>query len=197
VVEAKDEAARSIAELLLRDPGEFERTAKRLAKGDYSVDMPVMGNSMGAALADGTLIRVALAAGALCAPGDVVVFRGREEVVVHRALVRTRRCLITRGDARIAPDHPVPVDRVLGRVIGVVGPAGPQSVPVMHRRHLFVRFVDWSVIGLTVLTLRISPDLAARWIDLLTWIERRLPLALRIARHQASPSRNSRGAAAF
>ena len=55
------------------------------------------------------------------AVGDIVVFRRNDALVCHR-LVRFferdgTRCGQTRGDSFLNPDEPVPVERILGKVI--------------------------------------------------------------------------------
>jgi hypothetical protein len=179
---SSDAAARTLAELFRTDSAEFERAAKQLAGRNCSVDMPITGNSMGGLLTDGTVIRVALIDGAACRPGDVVVFRGSEEIVAHRALVRTADYLITRGDARIAPDQPVALTSVFGRVTGVVAPTGVLPVPPLCRPRWLLRVADCAAIAVAALTVRLVPPLARRWIGLLTWLERRFPRVSRIAR---------------
>jgi signal peptidase I len=55
------------------------------------------------------------------AVGDPVVFvRGDGSVCLHRVIGRQGRVLITRGDANARSDEPLPPERVLGTVEGVV-----------------------------------------------------------------------------
>jgi len=139
---------------------------------------------MGASLPDGTLVRVALGDGAACAPGDVVVFRQQEEIVAHRALACVGDYLVTRGDARLAPDQPVSFARVLGRVTSVVAAGNTIEPPGVPRRRWPLRVTDPFTIGVATLALHISPGLARRWIHVLAWLERGfLTLASTARRH--------------
>ena len=161
--EAVDDRAAALAELFLRDATRFDAAARNLAGNHHVVDVPVNGSSMGASLPDGTIVRVQL--GMACAVGDVVVFRQREQVVAHRVIHRTAVYLLTRGDARFAPDPPVPFDRVLGRVTG--------NVP--HRaapRSRIARAGNAAAVRLTVAALRLGPGVAAWLVRLLTLMER-------------------------
>ena len=149
----------ALASLLRSDPDQFDAAARRLA--DQVVEFPITGNSMGAALPKGTIVRVAL--GAACAIDDIAVFRQGEAIVAHRMIHRGKSHLITRGDARFAPDPPVPVDRVLGRVV---------DPPPALRRHPLMKAANSAVRWMTAAALRVSPSLAARLAGLLTRVER-------------------------
>ena len=185
-------ASLALAELFLRDLDRFESAGKQLARENRSVDIPITGGSMGASLPDGTLVRVALGDGATCAAGDVVVFRQQEDIVAHRALACVRDYLITRGDARLAPDQPVSFARVLGRVTGVVAARNTLEPPGMARRRWPLRIADPFTIGIATLALRINPGLAARWIALLAWLECGVALLLGIARRHVPRARGTR-----
>ena len=147
---------------------------------------------MGVSLPDGTLIRVTLGDGRSCSAGDVVVFRQQQEIVAHRALARAREYLITRGDARIAPDQPVSFTRVLGRVTGVVAARSSVEPPGMPRRRWPVRVADFFALGIARLALQISPRLAGKWIHGLAWFERSYLLLSGIARRYVPRVRGTR-----
>ena len=165
------EYARSLAEVFRENAAYFDNAGRVLAGADVSVDIPINGRSMGATLADGAMARVSLQAGGSCAGGDVVLFRQGGTVVAHRVVRRTAGYLMTRGDARIAPDPPVPLERVIGRVEGTVRGDGvsPLAVP---SRSWFVRLIDLPVIWTMFLTLVLSPALAASFSRFLTFVER-------------------------
>jgi len=181
-----------LAELFLRDLDRFESAGRQLADGNHSVDIPITGGSMGVSLPDGTLIRVTLGDGTSCSAGDVVVFRQQQEIVAHRALARAREYLITRGDARIAPDQPVPFARVLGRVTGVVAARSSVEPPRMPRRRWPVRVADFFALGIAKIALQVSPRLAGQWIHGLAWIERSYLLLSSIARRYVPRVRGTR-----
>jgi signal peptidase I len=74
----------------------------------------VASGSMEPALLPGTYVAVRRAAH--YAPGDIVVYERGRDLVIHRVIDVGRRSLITQGDANPAPDAPVPLTRVLGKV---------------------------------------------------------------------------------
>ena len=139
---------------------------------------------MGATLPDGTVARVWLGDGASCLVGDVVIFRQGEQLVAHRVLYRgvhgrAVRHLVTRGDARIAPDPPVSCGRVLGRVTGIVTSSETLPLPQMRKRYWCVRCLMTAAMLVVVLTLHVSPVVAVRFTHLLTTVERwSLPVRL-------------------
>ena len=181
-VDASREPARALADLFLRDANQFQRIGRQLAEARCSVDIPITGLSMGVSLPSGALIRVALGDGMSCSVGDIVVFRQDSSIVAHRALGHTRKHLITRGDARIAPDYPVAFSQVIGRVVGVLQSTKTTLSPPMLRRHWFTRLIDLLFISTTKFALWLSPSLSEQWVDLLTWMERVSPLVARIHR---------------
>ncbi len=72
-------------------------------------------------LADGE--RVAVARAALYWPGDLVAFAAADgRLLIHRLLGfrpwAGRLAAVTRGDACPGPDAPVPLARLIGRVVG-------------------------------------------------------------------------------
>jgi len=161
---AESSAAEALAAQLLRDPRQFDQVARELAGANHSIDIPISGGSMGAALPNGSVARILLADGATCTRGDVVVFRLDDQLVAHRVVYIRAPHLVTRGDARIAPDPPIPFARVLGRMI---------EPPALIARSRRARIADVFAIGVTVAALRVSPSLAERWTRLLRWAERK------------------------
>jgi hypothetical protein len=91
------------------------------------VAVTVRGGCMAPWIADGDRVEVAPAR--LYWPGDVIVFRAADgRWLVHRLLGwrwwRGGFAGVTRGDGCPCHDAPVPLDRVLGRVVGAGG-TGP------------------------------------------------------------------------
>jgi hypothetical protein len=170
-----DETSLLLAQMLLHDSNQFDNAARRLAKTKRSANFPIFGDSMGNSLPSGCVVRVDLGDATTCRVGDIAVFRQRDKVVAHRTLARTERHLITRGDARIAPDQPVENVCVIGRVSGVVAPKNIIPSPTMRRRHWLIRLINGFFLTTTVAATRISIPLAIRWIRFLTWIERNMP----------------------
>jgi signal peptidase I len=104
------------------------------------VAVTVRGASMAPLLADGDRVEVAPAL--LYWPGDVVAFRDDQgRLIVHRLLgYRSqggRIAGLTRGDAATGLDAPIPLDRLLGRVVAVDGRPARQAglvSPVLRAR---------------------------------------------------------------
>lgn len=167
---AGNDRSRELSELLLNNAQQFDAIGKALAGGDRSIEIPIVGNSMGAALPDGTVVRVVLGDGSTCSRGDVVVFRQGEQIVAHRVVhcAAGMRYLVTRGDARIAADVPVPFSSVLGRVTEVAPTR--QSVAGHPRRLL--RWAGSPFLLVAVVTLHLSPALSAAVCRVLIAIER-------------------------
>ena len=92
---------------------------------DAPVDVVVRGDCMLPLLADGDRVRAAAAR--LYWPGDVLVFRAADgRLLAHRLLGyrpwQGGLALVTRGDACVVHDAPVPLAAVLGRVEGAARP---------------------------------------------------------------------------
>lgn len=49
--------------------------------------------------------------------GELIVFVVDDTLIAHRLVRRTRQYWIAQGDHRLAPDRPVPLDQVVGRVL--------------------------------------------------------------------------------
>jgi hypothetical protein len=171
-----DERVRALAAALARDGGRFERALQGLT-GAESLEVPITGHSMGHALTDGAVARVALDRRAPSV-GDVVVFWQDQRLIAHRVVYLGRQAraaghLITRGDARIAPDPPVPIERVLGRITSLTTSADA-SPPAPARVGSWPARCARATLGLaTALALHVSPALAGRLTALFVLAERR------------------------
>jgi len=76
----------------------------------------VEGNSMGATLPDGTQIHLRPEVASGITKGQVIAFVESNKVFVHRVIRRTSRGILTRGDATLLCDRPVPFTAVIGVV---------------------------------------------------------------------------------
>ena len=179
--------AEALAALFLGDAQRFDAAAKQLARGNHSVDIPITGTSMGANLPKGTVVRVALTDAASCNAGDIVVFRLLQRVVAHRLIHRTDSYLLTRGDARFSPDPPIPNDRVLGRVTGIVASGALLPLQGFRHRSALVRAIKAMISEASIVALRISPALALGFSRLVTVAER-LQRGARADEKAAGPS---------
>jgi hypothetical protein len=156
------DSSRLLARVLLYDAERFDLASRLLARKECSVDMPIVGHSMRACLPDATVVQVALCAGVACAKGDIVVFRQNARIVAHRVVHRAAGYFVTRGDSRLAPDPPVPFDKILGRI----------TSPPRLRRDLLLRVIDLPIILMSIAVLKLSPSLAIRAYALFTFVER-------------------------
>ena len=101
------------------------------------LDVVVRGDCMLPLLADGDRVRVVAAR--VYWPGDVLVFRAPDGRLLAHRLLGYRPwagglALVTRGDACVVHDAPVPLAAVLGRVEGI-------HPGVACRLRSFLRFV--------------------------------------------------------
>lgn len=99
------------------------------------VEVVVRGDCMAPLLADGERVRVRAAR--VYWPGDVLVFRTADERLLAHRLLGWRYhagslALVTRGDACVVHDAPVPPTAVLGR-IAAVRPGLPMRVRSLLR----------------------------------------------------------------
>jgi hypothetical protein len=97
--------------------------------------------------------------------GDVVAFLSGDRVVAHRVIARCGRAgtmLLTRGDARLLCDAPVPSDAVLGRVTECDPGSGWRAVgaprPLPRRERLVAAVLQ----GLMRVVLAVDVRAAAR-----------------------------------
>lgn len=135
-------------------PAEQLLTVADILKHSHAhVESEVQGGSMGATLPAGARIRVSCTDRPQYRTGDVLVYVMDGRLIAHRMVGRGRRTrvlgfLITRGDAAVGCDPPVPVERTVGLVTEWrtrevaawhgVGPAPQQSAlgTVMRRANL-------------------------------------------------------------
>jgi len=109
--------AREPSAATTREPRVFE-ALRRIAR-EGPVEVSVRGDCMAPLLADGERVRVAAAR--VYWPGDVLVFRAADgRLLAHRLLgyrpFAGGLALVTRGDACVVHDAPVPPAAVLGRI---------------------------------------------------------------------------------
>jgi hypothetical protein len=180
---ASDARARSLAALFVQDPQRLDHALRTLPTGAHDVEIPIRGASMGTTLPDGCVARVTLDPPGAVGVGEVVVFRQGGQLVAHRVVYSGRRGraaghLLTRGDARLVPDPPVSLSRLLGRVTARRDADELAPLAPVRRPRWPVRWARGAALGGTVLLLHASPALAA-WLGApLTAIERSpLPLA--------------------
>jgi len=181
---------RALSDTLLGRPGQLAEASKLFAGAGKTIEIPISGLSMGATLPAGARALVEL--GAEPHEGDVVVFRQRDRLVAHRLVYRAvrggmSRYLITRGDARIAPDPPISPADIVGRVTGVQGSDAALPPSPLSSRRKSARIA----IGLALAAVRtarqIGPGAASAVAGLLAALERNESL-WRLAR-RSGPAR--------
>jgi hypothetical protein len=104
--------------------------------------------------------------------GEVVAFMEGSRVVAHRVAYRSRLrrhdFLVTRGDARILPDPPVPVPAVLGTVDQVDDGSGWRALGAQSRLPRRDRCLAFVLLCASAMLLEASPSLARRFV---AWLE--------------------------
>lgn len=135
-----------------------------LRKGSRELEFLLQGKSMGGALPDGSRIRVRLADTDHFMVGQVLIYVAKDRMVVHRLLRSVKsggnHYLITRGDAAVCCDLPVPASCVLGSVLefSTAGPWQPVGPPVeTWFGFRWLAFIIFRVVGGL---LRVSPSCA-------------------------------------
>lgn len=102
-------------------PEQLLTVADILKHSHAHVESEIQGGSMGATLPWGARIRVSCTDRPEYRTGDVLVYLMDGRLIAHRVVGRGRRSrvhgfLITRGDAAVSCDPPVPVERTVGLV---------------------------------------------------------------------------------
>jgi hypothetical protein len=137
-----------------------------LRKGSREFEFLLQGESMGRVLPDGSRIRVRLADFDQFMVGQVLTYAATDRMVAHR-LVRSVKSgsnhyLITRGDATVCCDSPVPATSVLGMVIGFSTTGSWQPVGSPLERWFGFRWLAFLISSLVAAVLRVRPS-AAVW----------------------------------
>lgn len=120
--------------------------ADLLKRRNRVIECVVEGQSMGETLAQGSRIRLKFSSSGP-SRGQVIAALRDDAIVTHR-VVRTfnsgksRGYVLTRGDASLIPDLPVPLDQVIGPVTEVMKdgrwePVGPQAESTAVERFVF------------------------------------------------------------
>ena len=139
-----DSAAAALSGFLLDHAELLLPLSSHLGQGQPDVESSVRGSSMAPAIPAGARIRVRPGNGPSCRVGDVVFYLAAGGYVVHRVVYRPEPSvdggyLLTEGDARFAPDPPVPCPQILGTVVAVQDngrwvPVPPPVPGPWHRR---------------------------------------------------------------
>lgn len=151
--------AAAIATLLNDDQDRILALASSLRAPNRTIESQVRGGSMGASLPPGSRIRIDMSPGAKHPVGQVVAFVGGDTVIVHRVVYHGRDHLLTRGDARLAPDTPVRRDQVLGPVSAVAREGQWHDLPPPAARGTLARVFAAAALKSAQVLLMVNPSL--------------------------------------
>lgn len=177
--EPSAELVAAIGSLIMTDPARIIAVARSLRGPDRSIESTVTGMSMGAGLPPGSRIRIDLVERDQYEIGEIVAYVHGKKVIVHRVVHRglagtAAGLLLTRGDAPLVPDPPVPHGNVLGPVSALwnggawVRPDNPRM------RALTARAVMGLMLGASIAMLYMSPRATSALLTLLYRSERAL-----------------------
>jgi len=113
---ASPDLAAAIATLLNDDQERILALASGLRAPNRTIESRVQGTSMGPGLAPGMRIRIDMSPRDHYPLGGVVAFVGGNRLIVHRLVHQGAEYVLTRGDARLAPDAPVKREQIVGLV---------------------------------------------------------------------------------
>src|SRR5262245_3347716 len=139
-----DGTVRAVSTLLMDRAQLLLPLASQFRQDQPEFESAIRGSSMWPAIPPGARLRVRVGGAMPCRAGDVVLYLADEGYTVHRVISPARRVsggefVLTEGDARFAPDPPVPWGRVLGTVVAIETagrwqPPGPLGAQRLHKR---------------------------------------------------------------
>jgi len=126
------------------DSEQFVAIAEEVLGRDRELRTRVSGNSMGASVPDGSIVCFEPADRKRLRRGDIILIRSAGgRALCHRLFALRRGAdgpeVQTWGDGAIAPDTPVPLASVLGRLKSIEGP-GRNPLTASARLHARARF---------------------------------------------------------
>ena len=153
--------AQAVGALLLADPTRITALVSSLRAPGRSIESTVEGMSMGRSLPPGSRIRIQLIDLESYDAGSVIAFLVGNKVVVHRVMYRGLGAaaghLLTRGDAPLVPDPPVPHSQILGLVTGVWKDGRWMDLPEPTRRSPTARIASSFLLLVAKGLLNLSP----------------------------------------
>jgi len=138
--------------------------AAMLAKADAAIECEVAGGSMLPTIPPGSILRIRPNRGAVPSRGDVIAVAIRDRIIAHRVVRADAGTghLLTRGDADLLPDPPVPREWVLGRAVEVRVDGTWQPIPPAPRIPAARTAAAALATGLVAATMALSLSLADR-----------------------------------
>jgi hypothetical protein len=182
---ASPELAAAIASLLNDDQERILSLASSLRAPNRTIESTVKGTSMGSGLPPDSRIRIDMSPAADLRLGQVIAFVGGNQLIVHRLVHLGRDFVLTRGDARLAPDSPVRRDQILGPVISVARDDRWESLAAPASRGALGRACAPLVLLAARALLHLGPGFTGAVMHLLHVVEGRAHLTL--ARLLSSP----------
>jgi hypothetical protein len=139
-----------------------------LARSGRAFETKVAGTSMGSAIPDGFLVRIAPVDLDTIKPGEVIAFSSGERVVAHRLVRRGRRgaargYVIALGDGNRYPDPPIRLEAILGKVVACSDGTTWRDVSPPAGRSPIDSILSAAVVGAVIMATEIHVPFA-RWI---------------------------------
>jgi hypothetical protein len=135
-----------------------------LKPGTLEIETQVCGRSMGSVLPDGSQIRIRLGCRGNFVPGQVVTYVSQDRLVVHRVVQeadsRERHYVITRGDASLCCDAPVPSECVVGIVTELCKDGSWRPVESAGSRGRSSALIASAFTGIVLVLLGLHPRLS-------------------------------------
>ena len=148
------------------DPERLRALGSLLRHSSAEIESEVRGGSMGNILPEGTAIRIRFTPLESFAVGQVVTYVAKDRIVAHRLVLtaanRNDQYAITRGDATICCDAPVPTSCVLGIVTDccIGGSWQPVGPPARLRGASYLLASAMS--AMLALLVRLNPGIACK-----------------------------------
>jgi ribosomal protein L35AE/L33A len=179
-----DGAARAVSALLRDRAHLLLPLAAQLGQTPPDFESTIRGSSMAPAIPVGARLRVRLESQRPCQVGDVVFYMADGGYTVHRVVHRAHGAsgmdyLLTEGDARFAPDPPVPLRQVLGTVVAVEVDGRWQPVGVRAARPWHQRIARATTLRAMIAALWFGVEAASRLAAILLALESGVRVARR------------------
>jgi signal peptidase len=99
------------------DAAQLRSCVDLLSRSGRIVESDIRGGSMGAAIPDGSRIRIRLTSEERFRPGQIVACMEKGFLFAHRVVHVRKDAIITQGDGWVLCDPPIRISQVLGEVV--------------------------------------------------------------------------------